>query len=324
MCDLMLTSFPIIPSHKFYDDGNIAIGLSRYPTTPGHTIMQIKRPSDLFSQPITEFVVILTKASEAASILSEYYAVKRCALVTEGGNSLIILPLHGLKEGWEPVLSSNKEFNEVFPGYVSSLDGPMLPDDKLEDVSSKIQVASGTFAPFNLRFEGPAEDSNLFARIIRGEIKQWRIWEDDCHIAFLTPFANTPGFTVLVPRKHLSSDIFSIHGDDFTSLMKAAHTVANLLKQSFGISRCGMIFEGFEIDYAHVKLMPILQAGYLDDISTVDLNNSTVKISPFYETYQGHVSSLNGPSSKDFEALNIAASSIRGKFSKEIISAPRT
>ncbi|KAK4158061.1 hypothetical protein C8A00DRAFT_28961 [Chaetomidium leptoderma] len=48
-----------------------------------------------------------------------------------------------------------------------------------------------------------------------------------------------------------------------------------------------MIFEGFEIDYAHVKLLPIHDNAAVGD--------PTMAVAPFYETYQGYVSSLSGP-----------------------------
>ena len=110
-----------------------------------------------------------------------------------------------------------------------------------------IQRIPGVSQPFNYYFEGNHSDKNLFARIVRGEISQWRVWEDDRHVAFLSPSANTPGFTVLVPRVHLSSDIFSLDAEAYSEIVAAAHTVARILKQAFGADRCGMIFEVFEI-----------------------------------------------------------------------------
>ncbi|KAK4158062.1 hypothetical protein C8A00DRAFT_28962 [Chaetomidium leptoderma] len=149
-----------------------------------------------------------TTVRKAYCILTKYYKVKRCALVAEGGSSLAVLPLHGLGENWEPVTSDVTEFHEGFPGYVSSKDGPRMADDRLDDICARIQAVAKISPPFDRRFDGHQGDGNLFARIIRGELQQWRVWEDDHYAAFLTPFANTPGFTVLVLRKYLSSDIF--------------------------------------------------------------------------------------------------------------------
>ena len=65
------------------------------------------------------------------------------------------------------------------------------------------------------------------------------------------------GFTVLVPRAHLPSDIFSLTKAVYAQLIEAAHTVARVLKRALGARRIGMIFEGFEIDYTHIKLILI-------------------------------------------------------------------
>ncbi len=61
-------------------------------------------------------------------------------------------------------------------------------------------------------------------------------------------------------RAHLSSDILSLDEKAYSTLVAAAHTVGGILKKSFGIGRCGMIFEGLKIDYAHVKSIPIHEA----------------------------------------------------------------
>lgn len=176
-----------------------------------------------------------------------------------------------------------------------------MDPERLEALCDTIQKISQTRKPYNHEFQGSHEDKNLFARIIRGELPQYRVWEDDDHVAFLTPFANTPGFTVLVPRKHLVSDIFAIDGQPFEALMVAAHKVTAILKQAFKIERCGMIFEGFEIDYAHVKLIPIHQ-------SALDIGNFSddvpKMVMPFTEKYKGFVSSLDGPLAKNLDCIS--------------------
>jgi beta-aspartyl-peptidase (threonine type) len=305
---------PVLTPHQFYNDGHLVVGLFHRPVTRGHALAAVQSGSDIFSLSGAEFVDVLNKVSKAASALTNYYNVKRCALVAEGGNSLAILPLHGLGDKWEPVTSNVTEFHEGFPGYVSSKDGPRMADDRLGVICAEIQAVSKISTPFNHRFDGDQGDGNLFARIVRGELPQWRVWEDDHHVAFLTPFANTPGFTVLVPRKHLSSDIFSIDEEPFSRLMIAAHRVAACLKQTFGTRRCGMIFEGFEIDYAHVKLIPIHHSAAAGD--------PVLTVAPFQETYQGYVTSLSGPL-LDTEC-SASATALSGLYPQEAARPPRS
>ena len=70
-----------------------------------------------------------------------------------------------------------------------------MSEPKLDEVFRQIQEASKIIAPFDYTFYGEKSDANLFARIVRGELPQRRIWESKHHVAFLTPFPNTTGMT---------------------------------------------------------------------------------------------------------------------------------
>lgn len=127
---LFPTSFPILPAHVSHQDSQLSFGLSRYPITPGHALSVVRSGTDLFSLQQAEFIDALTKVSTTASPLTERYGVGRCTLVAEGDDNLSIIPLHGLSEQWHPVTSEVKEFHEQYPGYISSNDGPIMPDER--------------------------------------------------------------------------------------------------------------------------------------------------------------------------------------------------
>ena len=315
------TSFPILPQHVFYDDSKLLAGLSRCPTMPGHTLAILKHAStNIFSLQRDDFVQTMLRIRELGGILRKFYKVGRCALVTEGDSSITLLPLHGLKDSWEPVTSNLKEFNDTYPGYISSKDGPPMDSARLFQICSQIQKVSDISKPFNYTFDGDESDQNLFARIIRGELPQSRIWEDDRHVAFLTPFANTPGFSVLTPRAHLSSDILSLDESSYTEMVTAAYAVANILKSAFEIPRCGMIFEGFEVDFAHIKLIPIHESSAaIDSISTSGPANKVA----YEEKYQGYVTSCQGPLAQDLESLSENTLLIRQSTQGTGILSPR-
>lgn len=306
----------MLATHEFYQDSQLIIGHSRYPSTRGHTLAALKADvKSLFSLSSDDFVRTMNTLRTVTSPIREFYQVERCALITEGKNVLSIWPLHGLGRNWKPIMSDVKEYHKTFPGYVSSYDGPMMASEQLDEICSKIRSVSGLSEPLNYRFDGPADDNNLFARILRGELSQWRVWEDDEHVAFLTPFANTDGFTVLVPRAHLSSDILSLSEQSYTKLMAAAHKVAGILITVFGTERCGMIFEGLEINYAHVKLIPIRPPA----------DPPLDAVAPFHETYQGYLSSLQGPIYPDCPELVRQSQALRRKIrAPESASPPRS
>ena len=129
------------------------------------------------------------------------------------------------------------------------------------------------------------------------------------------------GFTVLVPRAHLPSDIFSLDKAYYAQLVEAAHTVARVLKHAFQARRIGMIFEGFEIDFTHVKLIPIRDPPA--DFASLNTKN-TIQEADYHESYPGYVTSLNGPTIRDTEALSRDAQAIRKLLQQETLKAPKS
>jgi len=144
----------------------------------------------------------------------------------------------------------------------------------------------------------------LFCKISEGKEKAWIVWEDDQHIAFLTPFPNTPGFTVLATKEHEISDIFNLTEDKYIPLLKAARSLSKTLQHAFNCQRVGMIMEGMGVNHAHVKLIP------MHGISGGDWKpvNSANKV--FTENYLGYLSSHDGPKWSE-DKLDIIATQIK-------------
>ncbi|XP_034437483.1 uncharacterized protein LOC117759445 isoform X3 [Hippoglossus hippoglossus] len=194
---------------------------------------------------------------------------------------------------WRPHLAGEEEHNAQDPGYCTSKTAPRWSDSSLTEIQTKIRAKlPSPDAPPNLTFLGadPAHPG-LFSRIVRGEEQQWRVWEDEGHVAFLTPFPNSPGFTVLVPRRPLTSDIFRLEKTDYEGLVLATKKVSRLLEEGLGASGVGLIFEGFEIDYAHAKLIPL----FSPPSSRAGSDITEPSTPRFYPTYPGYVSSEDGP-----------------------------
>ncbi|XP_023242150.1 uncharacterized protein LOC111640366 [Centruroides sculpturatus] len=284
-----------------FENDRIVAYLHSSPCTTGVTILRAKSEFvyDIFALPIHEFVKIMLDIQHVSNLLCDRLGVQRCALIAEpqDGQStkILLIPLHGLSDAWKPCICSEPEFNSCYPGYCTSKNGPRASDDELNKIQNKIRNKLDS-QELNFKFYGDANDDNLFAKIVRGDEKaQWRVWEDEDHVAFLTPFPNTPGFTVLVPRKHLDSNIFALDKPDFEKLMVATHKVSNLLMKALEIKSCAMIFEGCEIDYAHVKLIPLLNG---------EKETEKSKTKEFEVNYSGHVSSQDGPKAHN-DDLNV-------------------
>jgi diadenosine tetraphosphate (Ap4A) HIT family hydrolase len=137
---------------------------------------------------------------------------------------------------------------------------------------------------------------NIFEQIIDGEIPSWKVWEDEKHIAFLTPFPNTPGYTVVIPKKNIGGYVFKLSDEEYHAFLGAVRTVANILEKAFDTPRVALIFEGTGVDHVHAKLIPLHGK----------LAGETDVWSPhreFNEEYQGWLTTAEGPKMED-ERLN--------------------
>ncbi|XP_076866634.1 uncharacterized protein LOC143517736 [Brachyhypopomus gauderio] len=288
-------------AYVIWETDELVAHLHTEPWTPGSTIITRKAlngPNSIFHLSVPDYVTVLLGAQTVANLLCEKLGVHRCALVfmpqPDQPAHVKILPLHGLEPNWETHLAREEEFHIYDPGYCSSKSGPRCEDACLEHVQEKVRAQLPTpNAPSCYDFHGDPCHDGLYSRIVRGEEQQWRVWEDNEHVAFLTPFPNTPGFTVLVPRKPLTSDIFRLDRNDYTALILATWKVAHLLQEGMGARGVALVFEGLEINYAHVKLIPL--------VSKPGKMTQTVH-SEFCPTYPGYVSSVNGPPASE-EAL---------------------
>jgi len=229
-----------------------------------------------------EYMELMFACKTVSCKLKDKLGVHRCAMVIDNKcdvtaargkrhdadrgtaffSHALVIPMDGLSEVWVSIVTPEKVFfNDQYPGYVTSRDGPRAADADLDKVQAAILSAySGSKTPHlspDKTFHGDQDDTNLFACIVRGELQQWRIWENDRSIAVLTPYPNTPGFTVVVPRRHLSSDILGLRDEDYESIMLDAWEVGRQVQAGVKAGSFAIICEGMEIDYAHVKIVPL-------------------------------------------------------------------
>ncbi|XP_061703383.1 uncharacterized protein si:ch211-256m1.8 isoform X2 [Syngnathoides biaculeatus] len=282
-------------SNVIWEKDELVAYLNPNPWTPGSTVLTRKTLSgvqSVFHLAESDYVSLFQEAKSLSGTLCGKLGVQRCALVfypnPKQSAQIRLLPLHGVGPKWQPHLASQEEFCSYSPGYYSSKSGPRWDDAALDKVQAQIRKASPTAnAPPSFEYFGASSDDNLFSRIVRGEEQQWRVWEDSQHVAFLTPYPNTPGITVVVPRKPLPSDIFKLSDDDYKALISATYKVAQLLEEGLGTQYVALIFEGYQINYAHTKLVPVLPF-------TEGLKMATPQ-PEFFLKYPGYVSSLDGP-----------------------------
>ena len=145
--------------------------------------------------------------------------------------------------------------------------------------------------------------SCIFCDIVKAKSPCHKVWEDDKHLAFLSIFPNTKGFTVVIPKQHYSSYAFEQDDAVLSGLVIATKTVAKLLDKALdGVARTGMFFEGYGVDHLHSKLAPMHKTG---EGSGFKPNES--KVDKFFERYEGYLSSHDYSRANDDELTNLAA-----------------
>lgn len=156
------------------------------------------------------------------------------------------------------------------------------------------------------------EDNCVFCGIVSETIPHHKVWEDDDHLAFLSIFPNTEGFTVVIPKQHYGSYAFEQSDKVLTNLIVATKQVARVLDNYFDdVGRCGMFFEGFGVDHLHAKLFPMHGTGDLESWKPIE----SKKIDTYFETYPGYLCS-NDSNRADDEKLDNLASKIRASYSR--------
>ena len=130
-------------------------------------------------------------------------------------------------------------------------------------------------------------DRTVFDEIVDGTIPSWKVWVDDNFLGFLTPFANTPGATVVIPKKNPGDYVFAVDDAVVAGLMGAAKKAAGILEKALGVKRVAAVFEGEAVPHLHVKLYPMHE---------LDADRSKFpKQHAFFPVYPGYISTAEGP-----------------------------
>ncbi len=130
-----------------------------------------------------------------------------------------------------------------------------------------------------------------------------QIWEDDSHLAFLSIFPNTEGFTVVIPKEHHGSYAFEQPDEVLAKLVLATKKVANVLDSYFAdVERCGMFFEGYGVDHLHSKLFPMHGTAGNPDWE----HKESEQFKTYFEKYPGFLSSNNSKRADDEKLAELA------------------
>jgi histidine triad (HIT) family protein len=102
--------------------------------------------------------------------------------------------------------------------------------------------------------------SNIFAKILRGELPCYKIYEDDKTLAFLDIMPRAPGHVLVLPKAPVRN-ILDISPDDLAHVIKVAQKIAKVSVEVFGAD--GVTIQQFNesaggqvVFHLHVHVIP--------------------------------------------------------------------
>ena len=143
----------------------------------------------------------------------------------------------------------------------------------------------------------------IFCSIVQKTSPAHILWEDDQHMAFLSIFPNTPGFSVVIPKQHYGSYAFAQSDEVLSALIVATKKTALQIDRAFpDVARTGMMLEGYGVDHLHAKLFPMHGTGGDSTFKPI-----SSKVEKFFEAYEGYISSHDFVRADDAELADLAA-----------------
>jgi histidine triad (HIT) family protein len=104
------------------------------------------------------------------------------------------------------------------------------------------------------------DPDNVFAKILRGELPSYKVYEDERAFAFLDIMPRAPGHALVIPKAP-ARNILDIAPDDLAHVMKAAQKIARAGMKAFDAD--GMTVQQFSepasgqvVFHLHVHVMP--------------------------------------------------------------------
>ena len=104
------------------------------------------------------------------------------------------------------------------------------------------------------------DDANIFAKMLRGEIPAYKVYEDDHVLAFLDIMPRCPGHTLVIPKAP-ARNILDISPEDFAHVARGAHRIAAAAMKAFRAD--GITIQQFNepaggqvVFHLHMHVMP--------------------------------------------------------------------
>ena len=104
------------------------------------------------------------------------------------------------------------------------------------------------------------DTSNIFARILRGELPSVNVYEDDATLAFMDIMPSTEGHTLVIPKESAET-IIDLSPDCARALIATTQRVARAVKRAFDCPGLMLVqlngaAAGQSIPHVHFHVLP--------------------------------------------------------------------
>src|ERR1041384_409515 len=102
--------------------------------------------------------------------------------------------------------------------------------------------------------------SNVFAKILRGDLPCVKLYEDEQTLAFMDIMPSTAGHALVIPKEP-ATEIFDLSAESISALMRVTQRVANAVKRGLNCSGIMLVqlngaAAGQSIPHVHFHILP--------------------------------------------------------------------
>ena len=104
------------------------------------------------------------------------------------------------------------------------------------------------------------DPNNIFAKILRGELPSYKVYEDEGAFAFLDIMPRAPGHTLVLPKAP-ARNLLDVDPDDLAHVMKVAQKIAKAAMSAFAaegvtVQQFNEAAGGQVVFHLHVHVIP--------------------------------------------------------------------
>ena len=104
------------------------------------------------------------------------------------------------------------------------------------------------------------DNDNIFAKILRGELPAFKVYEDDKTFAFLDIMPRCPGHTLVIPKAP-ARNVFDVTPDDFAAVARTTQKISIAVKKVFAadgvtLQQANERAGGQVVFHLHMHVMP--------------------------------------------------------------------